>query len=302
MKTLRLLVLINSVLFGGVFTSHTKEPVYRMDFTNDLDVNRLLREASVFRQSVWGTPGETYYIAEGQNVAENQYVFEVKLPKEGLLKIRSNLATLMAKNGTVTRLTFNSGIMPLEEAHQAALEISTMMNLQTDRISEWYKKANTPKGVTSCLLMTRSYPRLAVEIRSSMNRLYPYMLTALVTWNDLLGGPGKVPAPFPEPMTISLDPPSGKIYDPAEMWGHPKENARQMEEWMKRNPGEADRVRQELEEQKRKYPPKPSSSAALPPPPAAPPVPTPSHFWKWLFAILLALAAGGILLWRWLRR
>ena len=283
------------ILLAGRITVVAEEPVFRIDLATDLRITRILSGAPIFRQTTWGTPRETYYLAEGMEVKERQYVLEIRLPKEGVLKLRSNLTTLMAKNGMVTRLTLNSGIMPLEEAHQAAVEISTMMNLQTDRITEWHKKAILLQGPETCLLMTRTYPEVAFEVRSSINTVYPYMLTAEISWTDDRGG-AKLPPPFPEPITISMDPPSGKIYDPAEMWGDPKENARQLQEWMKRNPGEADRVRKELEEQKRKYPPQPSSAAKVPPAPMKLPAAEPSHFWKWLAAALLALAASGALI------
>ena len=275
------------------------EAIYRIDVSSRREIAPVLSAAPVFNQLTWGTIDESYYAADGLRVKERQFVFEVKVPQNGIIKLRSNLATIKTKKGLITSLTFQSGIMPMEEAHQAALTISRAMNLQTERIADWHKVASTPAGATSCLLISKSYPTIELEIRDSINTVYPYMLDLGIVWSDELGGEKALPPPFPQPLTLSLDPPSGKVYDPAEMWGtaeERKEQERFGNEWVLKNPEAARKMVintygkdhpkvKELEATLAGNYPIPSPR---PPTPATQVAPTTSYHWLWI--------AGGAIL------
>ena len=275
------------------------ETIYRIDVSSGREIAPVLSAAPVFNQLTWGTVGESYYAADGLRVKERQFVFEVKVPQHGIIKLRSNLATIKTKEGLITSLTFQSGIMPMGEAHQAALTISKAMNLQTERIAEWYQKASTPAGATSCFLISRSYPEIEIQIRSSINNVYPYRLTAAVYWSDDLGGEKALPPPFPQPLTLTLDPPSGKVYDPAEMWGtaeERKEQERFGNEWVLKNPEAARKMvintygkdHPKVKELEATLAGNQANPSPRPPTTATQVAPTTSYHWLWI--------AGGAIL------
>lgn len=288
---MRHLILLLSLNFFG---SPDAKAEITLDFMKDRSARRISAEAPIFKQ-VNSRPG-----ANGYYVAQGDFDLVVKIPKEGIIRLNANFISFQEKNDAVFSLHMQSRIMPMEEAHQAALTISNAMNLQAERIAEWYQQAATPKGSSSCLLMSRSYPRVAIEIRDSVNTVYPYMMTAAISWNDFLGGETAVPPPFPQPLTLSLDPPSGKVYDPAEMWGTPeqrKEQERFGNEWVQKNP---DAARKMVINTYGKDHPKVKELEAMlagnqPVPRAKPPAPviqvvsTTSYLWLWM-------VIGGILI------
>lgn len=163
----------------------------------------------------------------GHSVA---YVYEedrdivVLLPGGRKISQRITIAHLNENEGILTRLELRGGVMPQDQAYQVAGTFCDSFNLSHDKLEGWYQRNLGRQYSVEDLGLSPNagyYPRVTLGIGPSFNKLYPYRLVLLVTWNwDRYRGWDEERAWrefFAHGIAeISLNPPSGLKYDRAD--------------------------------------------------------------------------------------
>jgi hypothetical protein len=156
-----------------------------------------------------------HFSLESQNIA-------LTLPGGTTIQSKIDIGSITARNGKMIFLDITGGILPDDEAYQVALTVHKAFSIPVDRLNEW-KDAIKGKGRDAPTFSNGQngcYPNVFIEILSSMNTKYPWMIRMSFSWNvddddkrDETWGKTNNPKPPTGLAQVSLDSPTGKIYE-----------------------------------------------------------------------------------------
>ena len=169
----------------------------------------------------------------------------IKLPNGREIRQNAEWGYGKSKDGDLITFSSTGVIMPDEEAYEVAKVLHQNLNLPLDTLEEWYKtempKYTAQRDNYSVAANKTTYPRLGFTIRRGANRLYPSRIFLTLDWyywrkdkevNEAYAEENFASPPT-EYATISIEPPSGKVYDGRD-WGK-----KSLADWRKHNPEEA---------------------------------------------------------------
>ncbi len=168
------------------------------------------------------------YTDYGDRVA---YVFEgekdvvVLLPGGRIISQHIEAAFIKEKDGILTHLDLRGGVMPHDQVRQVVSAFCDSFNLPHEKLESWYQRNLGRQHSVEDLSVSPNlsyYPRVTLGIGPSFNKLYPYRVALLVTWNwDKHRGWDEERAwrEFLAPVIpkVSLNAPSGLKYDRADV-------------------------------------------------------------------------------------
>jgi len=212
-----------------------KPPVV-LDFSQGHSID-IIKDSELTLNNISSSSTESYSFQKEKII--------IKLPNNREIKQNVRLGIADAKNGNLVSFSSTGVIMPDEEAYEVAKILHQNLNLSLDSLESWYE-TEMPKYTTkikeySISANKTTYPRLGFAIRRGANKLYPSKIKVNLDWfywrRDKEVNEAYAEANFASPpaeySTISLEPPSGKIYDGRD-WGK-----KSLEDWRKNNPEEA---------------------------------------------------------------
>ncbi len=183
------------------------------------------------------------------NSSTESYSFQkekilIKLPNNREIKQNVTLGIVDAKNGNLVRFSSTGVIMPDEEAYEVAKVLHQNLNLPLNTLEKWYKTEMQNyvrnRKAFSISANMNSYSRISFGLNRSMNKLYPWVVNMTITWDwrkhkgwDESRANTEMKFPSEKYATISLEPPSGNVYDRRD------DIKKSLEEWRKHNPKEA---------------------------------------------------------------
>lgn len=167
-----------------------------------------------------GERGKIFYIKDAS--------VEVILPGGQFVRTGSQALIIDAKiDGTISNFKISGPIMPLNEAFEAGKSLYTAFSIPHDRLEKWHPKAKSAGHDAASVSNAQStyYPHVFIEIKDSMNRMYPWSISVSFGWIDEepekhseIWGRENNPKPPTGLEVISLEAPSGKTYDRADAW------------------------------------------------------------------------------------
>lgn len=182
-----------------------------------------------------GTKDRGFLIPEGQNL-------RVRLPRGmEIQQVIQQGSIKVDASGNLVILDFYGNILPLQEAYDVAVNVHHALGIPLARLEKWRndikgreREANSYINATG---VAKTYPRVTIEIQHSMNRLYPWIVGVEFAWNasksekDLTERWGAEHNPRPPPglERLSLDSPSGKVYDRKEAFREIKVEQEELE-------------------------------------------------------------------------
>ncbi|MCF6312920.1 MAG: hypothetical protein L3J39_10765 [Verrucomicrobiales bacterium] len=147
----------------------------------------------------------------------------IKLPGGRVFKQKVRLGIADGNDGELIKITTAGVVMPHDEAYQVAKKVHLNLGLPTDKLDQWYgSEKNQGRNANGYSISANKlmYPRVSLSIRSSMNKLYPWVLGLKISWYwkkhrdwDEKRANRENTRPLPQYATVSLEPPSGKNYD-----------------------------------------------------------------------------------------
>lgn len=163
-----------------------------------------------------------HFSLESQNIA-------LTLPGGTTIQSKIDIGSITAQNGKMIFLDITGGILPDDEAYQVAVTVHEAFGIPVDRLNEW-KDAIKGKGRDAPTFsngQNGNYPTIFIEILSSMNTNYPWMIRMAFGWNvddddkrDEIWGKTNNPKPPTGLDQVSLDSPTGKIYELKDAYAH----------------------------------------------------------------------------------
>ena len=186
-----------------------------------------------------------YWEEQGRQIGRvfilNQQNLKIKFPGGRSIQQKIELGDIQFEDGKLTTLGVNGLCMPIKECYEAAKQFHVSLGLDAKKLNRWYVDnkddaggARMDKDNTYLISTKNCYPCVSIEIRKTVNPLYPWFIRMSMGWNitrrskgrDEKWGRENNPVP-PEGYThISLDAPSGRIYDLKEAWKHLEESKR----------------------------------------------------------------------------
>lgn len=155
----------------------------------------------------------------------------IKLPAGRVFEQKIRLGITDGNDGELLQFTTAGVVMPHDEAYQVAKKTHLNLGLPTEKLDQWYEseknQGRNAEGY-SISANTRMYPRVSMSIRSSMNKLYPWVIGLKISWYwkkhrdwDEKRANRENPRPLPQYATVSLEPPSGNVYDRSDAYREP---------------------------------------------------------------------------------
>jgi hypothetical protein len=228
-----------------------------------------------------------HFSLEPQNLA-------IALPGGATIRSKIDIGSMTSQNGKLLFIEITGGVLPDDEAYQVALTVHKAFSIPVDRLNEW-RDAIKGKGrdaPTFSNAQNGNYPNVFIEILSSMNTKYPWMIHMSFSWNvddddkrDESWGKSNNPKPPSGLMLVSLDSPTGKIYELKDAYAHLIKEQEELD----RRLGQVRGADGQLINPP--TPSKPTDAKLRPPSSEEPTTSTP-----WSIIVVLIVAATGLLL------
>lgn len=153
----------------------------------------------------------------------------IRLPAGRTIQQKIETGSVIAENGLLQSFSTTGQILPLEDAYKVAKQAHLAFAMPLDRLENWYHEASDPERRAASFgnVAPNHYPALHIQIHRSMNPRYPWFVRLSMGWisprhkdwdearaEDENASPPEVLA------IVSLDSPSGKIYNAAEAFEH----------------------------------------------------------------------------------
>ena len=193
----------------------------RLNLTEKHDLESVLATGLKYKENNHSDK-RRHFSLESQNIA-------LTLPGGVTIQSKIDIGSMTARDGRLLFIEITGGILPDEEAYQVALTVHKAFGIPVDRLNEW-KGAIKGKGrdaPTFSNAQNGNYPNVFIEILSSMNTKYPWMIHMSFSWNvddddkrDESWGKSNNPKPPSGLMLVSLDSPTGKIYELKDTYAH----------------------------------------------------------------------------------
>lgn len=193
----------------------------RLNLTEKHDLESVLATGLRYKENNHGDK-RRHFSLESQNIA-------LTLPGGATIQSKIDVGSMTARDGKLLFVEIIGGILPDEEAYQVALTVHQAFGIPVDRLNEW-KDAIKGKGrdaPTFSNAQNGNYPNVFIEILSSMNTKYPWMIRMSFSWNvddddkrDETWGKTNNPKPPSGLAQVSLDSPTGKIYELKDAYAH----------------------------------------------------------------------------------
>ncbi len=188
-----------------------------LDFSRSHSLNDVQRSGLKFNHYTDYGDRSAYVFEGGEDVV-------VLLPGGRKISQHVKVAFMKQKDGILTNLNLHGGVMPQDQVREVASAFCDSFNLSHEKLGSWYQRNLGRQHSVEDLGLSPNlgyYPRVTLGIGSSFNKLYPYRVTLLVTWNwDKHRGWDEERAwrEFLNPVIseISLNAPSGLKYDRAD--------------------------------------------------------------------------------------
>lgn len=185
------------------------------------ELESVLRTGLKYKESIHGDK-RRHFSLEPQNLA-------LSLPGGATIQSKIDIGSMTTRNGKLLFIDITGGILPDDEAYKVALTVHQVFGIPVDRLNEW-RDAIKGKGRDAPTFsngQNGNYPTVFIEILSSMNTKYPWMIRMGFGWNvddddkrDESWGKTNNPKPPSGSAQVSLDSPSGKIYELKDAYAH----------------------------------------------------------------------------------
>ncbi len=219
------LLVVATLLFASFFPALANDGNVVIDLSQTHDLKTVLEAGlKAIEYSTQSRNGREFTIPEGQSL-----VF--RLPGGFEIQQVIQQGSMSAdKEGKLTTMDFYGNILPMNEAYDVAVKVHKAFGLPLNKLEKW-KKDNEGKGRNAKPYMAgtgvaKTYPHVLVEVQSSINELYPWVVGLEFGWNvlddekalDEKWGAEHNPRSAPGKERLSLDSPSGKTYDRKEAY------------------------------------------------------------------------------------
>jgi len=153
----------------------------------------------------------------------------IDLPGGATIQSKIDIGSMTSQSGKLLFIEITGGILPDDEAYQVALTVHKAFGIPVGRLNEWRDtiKGKGRDAPTFSNAQNGNYPNVFIEILSSMNTKYPWMIHMSFSWNvddddkrDESWGKTNNPKPPSGLAQVSLDSPSGKIYELKDAYAH----------------------------------------------------------------------------------
>lgn len=209
-------------LFGQVDETPWQE-LRVLDLSQSHDVGQLTNSHLLYVEQQGKAIGRAFSM-EKQNVL-------VKIPGGRSFQKKIELGNIKSENGKLLTFGFNGLAMPLDEVYVAAKKAHISLGIPQERLDKWYAESKQKgRNANSFSNGTKGdfYPSVTIQIHSTMNPKYPWFIRLTMGWNITRKSKGKDeawgwknnPAAPDGYAHVSLDAPSGKIYDRKDAYRH----------------------------------------------------------------------------------
>lgn len=191
-----------------------------MDFSGSHRLENI-KGLNLFNMHQKSDDGEESYHAENIEVS-------ISLPGGQNITTDTQSVKIQARaDGAIHYIELLGPIMPQDEAYNAGKKLYTAFSIPYDRLEKWKMDVESVGVAAKTVANAQGmyYPHIFIEIRHSMNRLYPWTILMSLGWIDEneerhneSWGHENNPKPPPGLETVSLEPPSGRTYSRADAW------------------------------------------------------------------------------------
>ncbi len=213
-------------LAEGVLAQRSpSDNLVELDFTRSHDLESVL-DAGLAVREFPDSQGRTFMLSPQ----------EVLLHLPGGLSIQQRIThgSMDAdEKGNLSSLNLYGDLMPIEEAFRTAKRVHFALGKPTTNLEKWFVENQGKGEVREGESFpfgdnTGRYPSLHFTIRSSMNTAYPWAFSFSMGWNllprnkdrDESWAASNNPRPPEGFENLSLNPPSGRIYDGKDAYRH----------------------------------------------------------------------------------
>jgi len=194
--------------------------VIKMDFTKSHTLEDI-KGLEVFNMYQRSVDGDESYYAKDVNLS-------ISLPGGQQIGTATQSVMIRARaDGSIHNIELLGPIMPQEEAYNAGKRLYSAFSIPYERLENWRMAVEAEVGAPKTVANAQGlyYPHIFIEIRHSMNRLYPWTILMSLGWIDEdeekhneSWGLENNPRPPAGLETVSLEPPSGRTYSRADAW------------------------------------------------------------------------------------
>lgn len=227
MKTLlvtaTILLLLQNVV---IWAEPAWQEVRVADFSNEHSIETLTNSNVLYSEDAGRDYGRGFFLKK-QNII-------VRFPGGREIQQKIEDGSAEATETDLLALALNGPILPTEEAYLIATVLHQSLGLSMQPLKVWYE-TNKDKGRDSKSYIagnTKLYPTIGISIRPSMNELYPWYIRLTVGWNltrhkDWNEAKAAVENQPPPPglERVTLDSPSGTVYERTQAYQHLAEKA-----------------------------------------------------------------------------
>lgn len=225
---------------------------------------------------------------------------EVRLPRGRsiAMNLRTGfVADNLLRQGTIGEISLDGPILPEAESKQIAEEFIRLFGLPASTIDTWRIDDQEIKVFST--EVPNHYPRIGIVVSGTMNPKYPTCVRIVLSWNllpknadqDEEWGWKNNPPPSPGLERISLDAPSGNVYDGRDAFVDHRRRQAELDRRLGQVRGPDGRLIAT---------PKPPRPPRRPPEPDRDEEASARRGWHWL--VLLASVVGIVYWWRCRRR
>ncbi len=172
---------------------------------------------------------------------QNQKI-NVEIPGGRRFEQKVVMGSISIRDGRLQEFETYGVIMPQDEAYEVAKMLHISLGLPLDELDQWYEKNKGKARDTNPYDISNSniFPVVSIGIHTSMNELYPWTVALKLSWNlrihkdwDEQRAAQENQPPPAGYETVSLEPPSGNIYDGRDAYKHLREEQEKFEKAQK---------------------------------------------------------------------
>ena len=186
-----------------------------LDLSHSHSVGDLHDSGLHLKEMSSGIPGQAYIF--------QSHAMRLMLPTGRSLSITANRGRIDTDSQKITRISITGYAMPQDQAYLVASQFFDAFELDKASLESWHEE-NKGRGIDvtrfSISVNLGFYPRISLAVLPSMNYLYPCVIRLLISWDwrkhhdwDENRAWRELPEPPAGLADISLNPPSGKVYD-----------------------------------------------------------------------------------------
>ena len=125
---------------------------------------------------------EGYYEDDLMIIIERPLDLTLKFQDDKILRQHVNLLTIFPLGGQIRSIDFRLPHGHLEEIYARALEIADIFDLQTERLTEWYRSPSEHYYVFDRALPGSKSPMVTFSIRRSFDPENPWLMDLNLGW------------------------------------------------------------------------------------------------------------------------